>query len=110
MKSKAPGPARAGAEGEYEAVGPAHIRPLPKNCNADLARKKVYENLGLELARRGEINVSQFVATFVDLPETVQVDLSQRLVDFTRLPMEVYEAAGAIRFPKRFIPLPGGRR
>ena len=36
MTSKTPGPAKAGTEGEYEAVGPAHIRPLSQNCNTDL--------------------------------------------------------------------------
>lgn len=33
MKKKPPGPAKASAEGKYEAADPAHILPLFQNCN-----------------------------------------------------------------------------
>ena len=111
MKCNTPGSAKAGPEGEEIGDGDSlRILRLPRNCNTDLTRRKVYENLGLELARRGEINVSQFAGSFVDLPEDVQAELFLRMQDFTRVPASVYEAAGLIRFPKRFIPLRGGRR
>lgn len=110
MKQYTSGPAEAGSEGEENGNGgPLHILPLNENCNTDLARRKVYENCGLEMARRGEINVSQFTGSFIDLPEDVQAELFKRMQDFTRLPASAYEAAGAIRLPKRFIPLSGGR-
>lgn len=111
MTRKNPGPAEAGSEGEkVEAADPVSILPLPSNCNTDLNRRKIFENLGLELARRGELNVSQFAATFVNFPEPVQDELVKQLRDFTRVPIEVYEAAGLLRFPARLIPLRGGRR
>ncbi len=111
MDTKKPAPTGVGNGTDFQSAGPRKVVPLTQNCNtSDLARKKAYENLGLELARRGEINVSQFAGSFIDLPEDVQAELIMRMQDFTRVPASVYEAAGLIRFPRRFIPLRGGRQ
>ena len=111
MEQITPGPAGTGREGEeigYD-TDPNLVRLHQNRNTSDLARKKAYENLGLELARRGEVNVSQFAGTFVNLPENIQAELFKRLQDFTRLSIDVYEQAGAIRFPPRFIPIPGSK-
>ena len=111
METKKPSPTRVGNGADFQSADTRKVVPLTQNRNAtDLARLRAYQNFGLELARRGEMNVSQFVATFIDFPEPVQAELMERLVDFTRVPIEKYEAAGAIRFPRRFIPLQGDRR
>ena len=111
MERKKPAPTRVGNGANFQSADTRNLVSLSTDRNAtNLARLRAYQNFGLELARRGEMNVSQFIATFIDFPESVQTELVKRLRDFTRVPIEVYEAAGAIRFPRRFIPLPGGRR
>lgn len=111
MTRKSPGRASTRLRGEEFGKSYAtNLVALTHNRNTiNLARLRAYQNFGLELARRGEMNVSKFVATFIDFPESIQDELVKHLRDFTRVPIEVYEAAGAIRFPRRFIPLPGGR-
>ena len=111
MKQETPGRVDARHRGEEIKDGdtPFVLRP-PKNSNPELARKKAYENCGLEIARRGEINVSQFTGKFVDFPEDVQVQLFNLMLAFTRVPISTYETAGLLRFPARLIPLRGGRR
>ena len=110
METKKPAPTGVGNGTNFQSADTRKVVPLTQNRNTtDLARLRAYQNFGLDLARRGEMNVSQFVATFIDFPESVQAELVKHLIDFTRVPIEVYEAAGAIRFPKRFILLDGGR-